>query len=161
MQKTAPCRFRSASDDTAFRRRRKSMETPSSYEQLWPHRWPRDGDNVYHIAVVDPSPTDYAQVAAKVGGASWEFLASASEALRVARTRRVDLWIVNLALPDMPGLDLCRMLRERRAAGIFAVANQYSTEAEQAARVCGVSVFLCKPADCQWFDPRLSAVTRN
>jgi DNA-binding response OmpR family regulator len=134
------------------------------YEQLCKCPSADSGDE-YRVVVVDPCPADYTLIAAKVGkrqrDTTWEFLASGREALRAARTRRVDLWIVNLSLPDISGLDLCRMLRERYAADLFVVADQYRAEDERAARVCGVSVFLCKPVDRHWFDPRVCLGNQN
>ena len=80
-------------------------------------RPPATAPHALSIVVVDRCPADYiAASAAPRLGVGWQFVTCGREALRTARARAVDLWVVNVSLPDMSGLDLCRMLRERRAS---------------------------------------------
>jgi PleD family two-component response regulator len=125
----------------------------SSAAKLESRDWPTGRDNVVSIVVVDPRPDDYAAVAAKPRpGVWWQFLALARHALRTASTRRIDLWVVNFSLPDIPGLDLCRMLREGGPMDVFLIADQYNVEDERAARDFGAALFACKPVHAEWFD---------
>ena len=88
------------------------------------------------VCVVDPQADDYRTWPARAAahGLQLQFVASAEEALRLARARQVDLWVVNAALPGLSGFDLCGMLRSQLArVPVFLVAAEYSVEAEQAA----------------------------
>jgi response regulator of citrate/malate metabolism len=71
---------------------------------------------------------------------------SAGEALRFLRERRVELILLDLYLPDMHGLELCRSLR---AAGllcdVIAVTSARDLSVVRAAVSIGVSQYLIKP----------------
>ena len=106
------------------------------------------------VAVVDSRPADYAAVSAAVQRRSvtWHFLATGREALHLARSAYVDLWVVNAVLADMSGIDLCSMLRNRSPpAAVYVVTDAYCADDEQAARLCGASLFGCKPVRAEWF----------
>ena len=107
------------------------------------------------VAVVDTQSHDYAVLleAAQRHNARLELLALGRDALRMARTREVPFWVVNVALPDMSGLDLSAMLRTRSPQSvIYVVTDKYRAEEERAARMCGASFFGCKPVRAPWFD---------
>jgi len=108
-----------------------------------------------HVAVVDPRPQDYAGLLEDLAanGISCHFLRLGRDALRLARTHGADLWVVHVALPDMPGLDVCAMLRDRRPeAVVYMVVDEYSEADERAARTSGASRFACKPVRADWFE---------
>lgn len=110
------------------------------------------------VAVVDPRPGDYAAALAANSriDVCWRFLQTAGRALRVARTRRIDLWAVNAVLPDMSGLDLCQMLRDRdENAAVILVAESCNADQERIARRCGAVFYECKPLSAEWFESRL------
>ncbi|MDH2424403.1 response regulator [Sphaerisporangium sp. TRM90804] len=71
---------------------------------------------------------------------------SGGEALRFLRTRRADLVLLDLYLPDMHGLDLCRTLR---AAGVLcdviAVTSARDLSVVRSAVSVGVVQYLLKP----------------
>jgi DNA-binding response OmpR family regulator len=101
-----------------------------------------------HVAVVDPRPQDYAGLLEDfaAAGMSCHFLRLGRDALRLARGDGADLWVVHVVLPDMSGLDLCAMLRDRRPESVvYMVADEYSEADERAARTGGASLFLSKP----------------
>jgi PleD family two-component response regulator len=107
------------------------------------------------VAVVDSRPEDYASLprGSQRQGMIWRFLASAREALRLAAVETVDLWVVNVLLPDMPGSDLCVMLRSRwPSPTVYVVTDSYRAEDECTARTCGAALFVCKPVQPSWFD---------
>jgi DNA-binding response OmpR family regulator len=107
------------------------------------------------IAVVDPRPEDYAAIshAGHRPELIWHFLDTGREALRLAHSETVDLWVVNFVLPDMPGSELCGMLRSRSPApAVYMVTDAYRAEDERAAWACGAALFVCKPVQAIWFD---------
>ena len=109
--------------------------------------------NALSIVVVDACPADYmATLAASRLGVRWQFLGCGRMALRMASVQAVDLWVVNVSLPDMSGLELCRMSRERGPVHVFLIADRYSENDERAARVFGAALFACKPVQAEWFD---------
>jgi DNA-binding response OmpR family regulator len=100
------------------------------------------------VAVVDQRPGDYADLIGRVQGADvcWQFVANAAEALRLARTRPVDLWMVNDSLPDMPGMDVCALLKNFLAEPVICmVTDKYDQAVEREARIRGATLFGCKP----------------
>ncbi len=109
------------------------------------------------VAIVDPRQADYAALleeAAETRQARLMFLSTGSEALRLARTESVDLWIVNVDLPDMSGLDLCTILHGHASRSpIYMVTDHYRSSDERAARINGASVFTFKPIQLAWLDP--------
>jgi len=107
------------------------------------------------VAVVDPRPGDYAALLGSHLGSQvrLQFLGSGRDALRLARTGGVTLWVINADLPDMSGLDLCSMLRTCSGRSVvYVVTDEYRMEDERAARLCGASFFGCKPVEAGWFD---------
>jgi len=111
------------------------------------------------ICVVDSQPDDYAGIAAKAAGEDAKVLyaASAREALRL-RPNSPEMWVVTCELPDLPGMDLLEMLRNRDpATPVCMVSNDYRPDDELAARSRGASMYFCKPIVAEWlFSPRMS-----
>ncbi len=105
------------------------------------------------FAVVDPRVGDYETLVAEFAplGVHWQFAATAGEALRLAKTRQMGLWLINTKLADMSGMQLCAMLKNmnrRQAVGL--VADAYDVEDEREARIQGASLFVCKPPGPAW-----------
>ena len=106
------------------------------------------------VCVVDPRPADYADLlgAEPTCGMRLEFLPQGRDALHAARTGEVDVWVVNVSLPDMSGLDLCEMLKSHRSdAVVYLVTDAYEPEEERAAWRRGAAMFGAKPAQPTWF----------
>jgi DNA-binding response OmpR family regulator len=102
-----------------------------------------------HIVVVDPRPRDYRGLVTLAGEREWHlhFLTSARAALRFNAGGSVDLWLVNFTLPDLAGIELMRLLRDRaNSARVFIVADEYKTSHEKAACQKGADLFVCKDA---------------
>ena len=79
------------------------------------------------------------------------------DALRLANRVASDLWIVNCSLPDLSGTDLCQMLKSRDARSVvYLLADEYSAEQEQAARLAHANLFGVKPAHQQWLSDWLA-----
>lgn len=74
------------------------------------------------IAIIDPNFDDHTLLAseARSGSVEMHYRSSGAEALRLARGREFDAWIVASELDDMHGRDFAGLLRERVAAGMTA-----------------------------------------
>ena len=80
-----------------------------------------------------------------------QMVASAEEALRLARTTSIDLWVVNTSLPGLSGGELCSMLKSRPGRHqVHLVANDYLLAAEQEAWRSRATLFACKEAHIGW-----------
>jgi DNA-binding response OmpR family regulator len=80
-----------------------------------------------------------------------QFVRSARAALRVDPALDPDLWIINMDLPDMSGLDLYPMIRSRfPGVPIYLVANQHTTDNEIRARSSGATMYFSKPLQSEW-----------
>ena len=56
-----------------------------------------------------------------------------------------DLVLLDLDLPDLPGPDVCRQLRQIVSAPILAVSTETDPEAAELAMACGASDYVRKP----------------
>jgi CheY-like chemotaxis protein len=107
------------------------------------------------VAVVDRRPDDYAYLlnATRGSGVRWEFARNGCEALRLARTQPIDVWMVNDFLPDMSGLDVCALLKGYLVhAVIYIVTDNYDQAIEREARIRGAMLFECKPIPPELID---------
>ena len=105
------------------------------------------------IWVVDSRPEDYVSMLADPDceGQYFRFFHSADAALRAGRDVEPKLWIINMDLPDLDGVELCEMLRSRFSeVPMYLVCDEYDVEAELGARRCGATMFFCKPVSSQW-----------
>lgn len=105
------------------------------------------------IFVVDNMPGDYQEIQQSAAADETEvvFQKTAREALRTSVAEQPELWIINTRLPDMAGVDLSEMLKERNpGVPIYLVTDQYSPEEEMSARCCGATMYLSKPLQSQW-----------
>jgi DNA-binding response OmpR family regulator len=106
------------------------------------------------ICVVDAAPTDYDGLPSE--DSHLEFVRSGRAALRVDPTVDPDLWIINMDLPDMSGLDLYPMIRSRfPGVPIYLVADEHTVDNEIRARSSGATMFLCKPLQREWLNYRV------
>src|SRR5688572_14490197 len=103
------------------------MQTPNSTL-----RRPTAGKTVQRIptiCVVDTRSDDYRDwdKTAGASGARMVSVGTAAEALRLARSQRIDLWVINGVLPGLSGYELCRMLKlHSPSATISIVTDEYS-----------------------------------
>ncbi|HUS38455.1 MAG TPA: response regulator [Pirellulales bacterium] len=105
------------------------------------------------VCVVDPVPEDYAHLTSgKSGGPTrFEFINSGRDALRHNAQSKPDVWIINLRLPDMSGVDLREMLSARTPdVPCYLVGDDYRPEDELDARRCGATMYFCKPVRREW-----------
>lgn len=105
------------------------------------------------ICVVDAAPDDYDGIAHAMPAeeGSLRFARSGRAALRIDPATDPELWIINMDLPDMSGLDLYPMIRSRfPGVPIYLVANQNTMENEIRARSTGATMYFCKPLQSEW-----------
>ena len=92
------------------------------------------------------------------GGFAVEHAASAAEALAAEES---DLILLDLGLPDMDGLELCRQIRARSTVPIIAVTAR-GTPAERVAGLkMGADDYLVKPFSLPELHARIEAVLRR
>jgi two-component system KDP operon response regulator KdpE len=107
------------------------------------------------LVVVDAKPGDYESLVAALARHSVRvhLFATGEDALRAAETRRGELWLVNVHLPDMSGIGLLKLIRRRLQRSIvFLVGDVYSADDELAARTAGATAYVCKPPSVTWLE---------
>lgn len=84
------------------------------------------------------------------------------DALYLARTADYDVIVLDVMLPDISGLDVCRTLRrEGRAVPILLLTARDSIEDRVAGLDCGADDYLIKPFALAELSARLRALTRR
>ncbi|HXG76063.1 MAG TPA: response regulator [Gaiellaceae bacterium] len=97
------------------------------------------------------------RVAERLAGARVLAASTAEEGERLAREEGVDAVLLDLRLPDRPGLELLRALRADPATAglpVFVLSGDASPEREREARAAGAAGYLTKPVELD----RLAAV---
>jgi DNA-binding response OmpR family regulator len=108
-----------------------------------------------YVVIADENVDDYEPLLVDLSlrGMRVGLFSTSEQALRAERARTAILWIVNVKLPDMTGVALLTVLRQRLPRlAIFLVGNQYSRDDELAARTAGATAYVCKPLSVAWFD---------
>ncbi len=88
----------------------------------------------------------------------------AKEAMEVLETERIDLIVLDLMLPEMSGLDLCRWLKSNRKTQLTPVLMLTSLQGVEnviAGISSGADDFLIKPVHAAVVRARISAMLRN
>ena len=102
------------------------------------------------MAIIDSDRAGYDALAGS-GRASWRFLSSGREALRLAATENIAVWWIGVDLSDMSGFDLYDMLRQQfEGATVCMVGPSYRVEDDLLARRVGAAMYVCKPVDTCW-----------
>ncbi len=105
------------------------------------------------VVIVDSKPNDYTTLVRSkpLGQANFEFFDSGRAALRFEPTKPPQLWVININLPDMSGLDLYHMISSRWPdSPIYLVGDDYRPEDEINARISGATFYFCKPLQSEW-----------
>ncbi len=115
------------------------------------------------ILVVDDEPyiTDLLCTALRFEGFTVDVAATGSEALAALRSNRPDLVLLDVMLPDMEGIDVCRRLREvgDKVPVVFLTARDATED-----KVSGLSLgddYVTKPFSLDELVARLRAVLRR
>jgi two-component system, OmpR family, response regulator len=117
----------------------------------------------WRILVVDDEPyiTDLLSTALRFEGFTVDVAATGSEALSSLRSNRPDLVLLDVMLPDMEGIDVCRRLREvgDKVPVVFLTARDATED-----KVSGLSIgddYVTKPFSLDELVARLRAVLRR
>lgn len=73
-------------------------------------------------------------------------VASATKALKIIENQKFDLYVLDVNLPDISGLELCKKIREtdRRTPVVFYTAAAFPNDVE-AGLMAGADAYLVKP----------------
>jgi DNA-binding response OmpR family regulator len=105
------------------------------------------------LVVVDAAPDDYAPLFLdeRLHDTPCRQFASGEAALQQLDSSLATLWMVNMRLPDMTGVNFLELLRQRvRRCPVVLISDEHSREDELAARAAGASAYLCKPVNGAW-----------
>jgi DNA-binding response OmpR family regulator len=82
-------------------------------------------------------------------------VATASEALSRAQDMRFDLYLLDLGLPDMDGIELCRQIRAFDSTTPILFSSGYSDRRAEAL-LAGAQDFVAKPADLDELETKIA-----
>jgi DNA-binding response OmpR family regulator len=119
--------------------------------------------NALDLLVVDDD-SHYASLtaAAKESGLHVSVVADGHAALQLASKRPPRVWMANLALADMSGVELMHLIRARRpATPFYLISNRYSADDELTVRTAGATGYLCKPVNSTWLEFCRAALARQ
>jgi DNA-binding response OmpR family regulator len=91
----------------------------------------------------------------------WELVHAATGAAAVARTHGVDLVLLDLGLPDMDGMDVCRTLRAGSDVPIIALTARGDARSKVAGLRGGADDYVVKPFGFAELVARMEAVLRR
>ena len=129
------------------------MSPPAPQDSFAAVRREESEPAVPNVVVVDPRFDAYKPLAAsaRLGKLNLHFRASGAEAMKLARRRKVDVWLVGTELEDMSGTDFLELLQSRfdgsKAAivGGSAQANGTAGGATREAMEAGAEAFFSTP----------------
>lgn len=117
------------------------------------------------ILAVDHDPSAGAALARQLAlhlGARTDKAATAAEALAIVESRRFDLLLVDVLLPDIGGRELCRMLRERGVAAPIVMLGASGCEDDAILALdAGANDFVARPYHMGLLLARLRAHLRQ
>jgi two-component system alkaline phosphatase synthesis response regulator PhoP len=102
------------------------------------------------ILVVDDEPTIRLLVRAALEGTGYRLIEASDglSALQVALSERPDVVLLDIALPRLSGLEVCRRLKENPAtasAPVLLLTGLVQESERQAAEEVGARAFIAKP----------------
>jgi DNA-binding response OmpR family regulator len=110
----------------------------------------------------DPSMRDILAVLARQHGFSLQFAENGAEGLRIAEQTDVDLILLDLSLPGLPGFDVCRRIR---AAGVEVPIIMVSASNDKVDVVVGLEIgaddYISKPFEVRELAARINAKLRR
>jgi DNA-binding response OmpR family regulator len=117
----------------------------------------------YRILVVDDEPSVTDLLAYNLRKAHYDVMVAADgrEALRLAGERKPDLILLDLMIPEVDGLDVCRELRKTSSVPVIMI----TARGEEADRVVGLELgaddYVTKPFSVRELMARVKAVLRR
>ncbi len=118
------------------------------------------------ILIVDASEANRRNVRSALGDLDHELIeaSSTSEAIGAVSVHRVDLVLIDLAVPELGATDFCRMLKKTTATQflpVFVTATSDDVENEVRAIEAGADEFLVRPLRAEAFRARVQASLRH
>jgi DNA-binding response OmpR family regulator len=116
-----------------------------------------------YILIVDDEPAVTDLLAYNIRKASYEVRVAAdgSEALRLARETHPDLILLDVMIPGLDGLDVCRELRKTSSTPVIMI----TALGEEVDRIVGLELgaddYICKPFSVRELMARIKAVLRR
>lgn len=113
-----------------------------------------------HILIVDSDRRAARLTQRQLGpvGREYTVATSGEAAMHALTSRRPDLLVLGVELPDTSGLDLCRRVRSVSRVPILMVADERVASAKAAALYSGADDFLVRPVADTEFQARLTAI---
>jgi putative two-component system response regulator len=126
----------------------------------------KEGSGRARILIVDASDESVASIRAALGDFEHDLVErkTTSEAVAVLSAERIDLVLVNLAAPELGGLEFCRVLKNApamRFLPVFLVGNSEEQEPEVRALEAGADEYLARPFRPLAFRARVQASLRH
>jgi two-component system, OmpR family, phosphate regulon response regulator PhoB len=119
---------------------------------------------VPRVLVVDPEPTLRASLVVSLSEAGHEVLTATTgeEGLAIARAARPDIVLFDLVLPDMNGLELCRLLfAEPRRPSLCVLTRAADEEDRVDAFEAGADDYVMKPHSMRELVLRVRSIARR
>lgn len=112
-----------------------------------------DGQDAEYVSLSNDAARHGLQIAQACSG---------HQALQLASARPARVWVANLQLPDMTGIELFKLIKAKRVGTPFyLVSDRYSPDDELAARAVGATGYLSKPVNATWLDFCRAALARQ
>jgi two-component system, OmpR family, KDP operon response regulator KdpE len=115
------------------------------------------------VLVIDDEPQIRRVVrnALEAAGVRVRLAGTAREGIDIAASERVDLIVLDLGLPDLPGLEVCRDVRGWTTAPILVLSASHSESEKVALLDAGADDFMTKPFSTVEFQARVRAQLRR
>lgn len=115
------------------------------------------------VLVIDDEPAMVGAIAALIGGDGYRVIAAydGTEALRRFDAERPDLVLLDLAMPGMDGLAVCRQLRARSSTPIIVLSGEADELTKVQALDAGADDYVTKPFGKRELLARIRAVRRR
>ncbi|MDB5074510.1 MAG: cusR [Chloroflexi bacterium] len=124
---------------------------------------PARPDEEINILVVDDEPhiTDFIALGLNREGYTVTCAADGKDALRLVQAAKPDLVILDLMLPGLDGLEVCRRLRTLSAMPILLLTARDAVEDRVQGLDAGADDYLCKPFSFAELSARVRALLRR
>ena len=86
---------------------------------------------------------------------------TANDGLTQAELERPEVVVIDLGLPDLDGIELCRRVRERSSVPIVVLSADGREDRKVTAFECGADDYVTKPFGLREFDARLRVAQRH
>ena len=120
-------------------------------------------DVTNRVLVVDDEPQILRALRINLQARDYEVVTAGTgrDALRLATDTSLDLVVLDLGLPDLPGVEVVRILRTWTAVPILILSGRLNSSAKVDALDAGADDYVTKPFDVDELFARIRAVTRR